>query len=96
MTDEISKMLTLSTAHVTKFTADMFHYNVHKSVLPVYYSKGEYGWLVHIHELDDDMSVLQYPTDIQELIAYARSLGCEWLCLDQDGPINPNLPSWEW
>lgn len=88
MTDEISKMLTLSTAHVTKETADA----INDGFDLVTFNKDEYGWFLHVatcHAKD-------LPSDLTAVVDYTKALGCEWLCLDRDGDVNPNLPTWEW
>lgn len=92
--DEIHKMLCLSTAHVSRETADDFENPVGMGTLPIFYEKREYGWFVVVSkdvETDKD-----YPADIVEVLAYARARGCTWIMLDQDGPVIDGLRTWEW
>lgn len=92
MTDEISKMLTLSTAHITKATADALN----DGLQIVTFNKGEYGWFWFLHLNAEPYSLEEISADLLTIVAHAQSLGCEWLCLDRAGPVNPNLPTWEW
>lgn len=90
--DAIRKMLDLSTAHLpeslgTDLTAE---YGV-----TAY--RTEYGFLMWVpddpSEVNDDASV---PSEVLIIQKYARALGCDYVLFDRDGPINPNLPTWEW
>ena len=92
MTDEISKMLTLSTAHIKAATSSDMEVQV--DGLPVFFAKDDYGWFVHVPTLEEMPP--NCPDDLEGVLAYARGLGCGWLCLDRDGDVNPNLPTWEW
>lgn len=93
---EISKMLTLSMAHITIQTAD----EMNKSVTGVesdidlcVYEKRGYGFFIHIP--DDWEDERDLPQDLQACVGLAAKNDCEWLCLDQDGPID-DLPIYEW
>jgi hypothetical protein len=99
MTDEISKMLTLSTGHITKATSELLE--LVTDDVPVNFSKGSYGWIMVVPSAPYGASGNTHdpptcPDDLKAVLAYARGLGCEWLCLDCDGDINLNLPTWEW
>jgi hypothetical protein len=98
--DEISKMLTLSTAHIRRSTSELLQFKTDD--VPFCFDKTDAGWIVLVSdkafgtkgvEIIDPLTV---PSDLKTVLAYARSLGCEWLCLDRDGDVNPNLPTWEW
>lgn len=93
MTDEIQKVLVLSTSHLTKATADLLTSGA--DGLPVFFDKGEYGWWVHVPERTKDLRD-ECPEDLRKVIIYAHRLDCCWVCLDRDGDANPNLPTWEW
>lgn len=78
---EIEKILVLSTGHIPEPTAD----------LPCdYYSHGGYGWLIYARQ-----QTPEYP-ELNILLELARSKDCHWLLLDRDGPIEPQLPTYDW
>lgn len=37
-----------------------------------------------------------FPPFVLAIQSYARSLGCDYIRLDRDGPIDPQLPTWDW
>lgn len=85
---EICKMLTLSTAHISKKTASIL-----KSNSPVVsYEKGRYGWFIYFGESDQE----HLPEDLARVIGFTRSCGCDWLCLDRDGEIATDLLVYDW
>lgn len=100
---ETCTMLTLSTAHIEKETAEMLKHQSVDSDLEydtintnlVVYSKADYGWWIHVADLDrDDVRLL--PCDLAACCMIAMRENCEWLCLDADGPIEDCLPMYEW
>lgn len=104
---DIAKMLTLSTVHVTKETSlllDAYLAAPQDGVKPEcdfdglsIYPKGEYGWFFYIHDaFDDPEAAAKLPTDLIEVVKFARGWGCDWLCLDCDAGDVDELPSYEW
>lgn len=102
---EISKMLTLSTAHITKETADKLDLDC-KPVSPEDYwqhsfcfdlglsifPKDDFGWFLWIPSADR----AALPDDLKQCIELALANGCDWLCLDSDGLIEKSLKTYEW
>lgn len=86
---EISKMLTVSTAHINKETAKMLDGDIDI----VIYDKGVYGWFIHI---PDDPEEYNIPQELLKLMKFAKDLDCDWLCLDSDGEILDYLETYEW
>lgn len=87
---EICKMMTLSTAHIRKETADYIVNNELAS------ASSEYMDIIYTHPctpLADD-----YPEDLLQCLEFARSHGCDFLRLDRDGEIYSDigLPIFEW
>lgn len=105
---EISKMLTLSTAHITKETADKLDFEYEDSTYDEYcensicfnggfslYRKDCFGWFIHIpHESMLDEPII--PDDLRDCFIFAKNNGCDWLCLDADGLIEKSLKTYEW
>ncbi len=88
---EISRTLTISTAHISQGTArliDMDAINIG------FYSRGESGYhitTVGWEEYQDEM-----PGDMKACVKFAAEHGCDWLCLDADGPVVHGLPTYQW
>lgn len=94
---EISKILTVSTAHITEKTAkelrnavEMMGSNIDMCV----YEKKGYGFFIHVP--DGWECECEIPSDLMDCIKQTRNNGCEWLCLDRDAEIESVLPVYEW
>lgn len=96
---EETRMITISTAHVTLGTLEAMHMIADGNdaddrgdhLFPPVYAKADYGFWVYTQsgydaEIYDDLSSCE---------EYARRHGAEWLCLDSDGPIVVDLPVYE-
>ena len=90
---EISKMLTVSTAHITKTTAELLDDGVRDLIV---YPKAEYGWFILIPSSDVIDSLHIVMSDLMRLLKLAKDLGCEWLCLDCDGEVLDYMTTYEW
>ena len=84
---EINRELVCSTAHIT------FEDSIMIGNLGCV-EACSYGWRLYV---GDDSDVFDGEiSNLKALAAIARSLDCVWLVLDQDGPIYPNMPTYEW
>lgn len=89
---ETTKMLVLSTAHITNYACNEF--------LPDYrhaYEKGDYGWFVLVPTddnpvTDDD----DLPCCLIDCLKRADASGCGWVMFDRDGPVEPSLQEFDW
>lgn len=89
---EINKMLTVSTGHISKETAELLDKdNIYGLVV---YQKDEYGWFIFLSEEDDYYAGI--PDELLKLIKFAKDLGCSWLCLDRDGDVLEYLEVFDW
>lgn len=86
---EISKMLTVSTAHINQSAKEKLDQNAYEAWRVIVYPKGDYGWFIYTAEAEGA------PPDLAMVMQFAKQNDCEWLCLDQDGPIE-DLPIYEW
>lgn len=102
---EIAKMLTLSTAHITKETADKLDYDCQPVAAEEYlehsfcfdlgisiFPKADFGWFLWIPIADRS----RLPPDLSQCVELALANNCEWLCLDVDGLIEKSLKTYEW
>lgn len=81
MTLEISKILTLSTAHITEATAKLMEHHCRRD---------EYGFFMSTH-------YVRWPSeDLVEVLKFARANGCDYVNLDRDGPVVDELPVYDW
>ena len=90
----ISKMITLSTAHITEETNQLLSKAADNTITNfsiTVYKKDEYGYFIYIS--DDTTNTL--PSDLTDLIIFAKELDCEILCLDRDGEILPFLKKYD-
>lgn len=99
---EISRMLTLSTSHITQKTAEELEqrpaqFNSFWSAWDhlAIYDKGSYGWWILVSELEY-AELNQLPEDLAACCRFAKQNDCDWLCLDCDGPVEEYLPTYEW
>lgn len=90
---EITKTLTLSTAHITKETATFLDSDPDNLIV---YKKGEYGWFINIDSEIFEEELTSIPYDLVTLIILAKENECSYLCLDCDGLIVEELPVYEW
>ena len=98
---EISKMLTLSTAHITVQAINELEEDADaKSAFgPVVYKKAGYGFFIYVPkdmELWEETKKEIRSKDILDVMEYARAAGCEWLMIDRDGPVEDDLTVYEW
>ena len=91
---EISKMLTISTGHVSKETAELLDYDNINGI--VVYQKDEYGWFILASSYNDYDLEEDLPKDLVVVLEFALSHGCEWLCLDCDGEVLDDLEVFDW
>ena len=94
---EISKILTISTAHISLIGAEYLDYEVETGTTElIVYEKGEYGWLILARYCDEDGYDSDVPKCIRDCIDLAKKHDCEWLCLDRDGEVVSELPNYDW
>ena len=93
--DELEKMLTISTGHVTHETAKLLASDAIPST--TVFAKGEYGWLIYIPDVMVDYVMPEHrPAELHAAMFLAHKLGCVWLVLDCDAPEIEELPTFKW
>lgn len=92
---EISKMWTLSTAHITRETDKwLTEQSMEPTVGLVVYEKtgGHFIYVPSYFEWNE----MDTPEDIDPIFATAIAENLDWICLDSDGPIDNGFKIYEW
>lgn len=89
----ISKMLTLSTAHVSTNTGAILD-SQHYSELIVY-EKECSGWFIYLGSESLQINLEKLPSDLRDVIMLALQNDCQWLCLDVAGEELAELPTYD-
>lgn len=88
------QMLMIATAHLSASTRQLLDKQEELGVL--YYPKGPWGWFCNVPALEDGVPICDdIPKDIRDCIAFAQSKQVQWLMLDEQGPVIPELPLYE-
>lgn len=91
----IEPMLVISATHLppalaTQIDAALADRTGEESVViheTIIYPHGGYGWQLHVSD-----EVSEHETPFKDLLALARSLSCNWILLDRDAEVHPDLP----
>jgi hypothetical protein len=90
MKNRFSRMLEISTGHVSKEGVDILT-DPNNSDVSVY-DKGDYGWIIFVEsEIDDKLE-----QSLKDILQYAKDHGCQWVMLDCDGIEIDELPIYDW
>lgn len=95
---EFTKMLTISTLHVSEETAKKLDATCDDAMaadhwMPPIYEKDGFGWFIFI-DTDVMKEYENIPADLKTVLTYAANCGCTWLCLDADADQIPELPTY--
>lgn len=91
----ITKCMEISTAHITEDTANKLgDVDTRGNITLSIYDKEEFGWWIFIDGCMNQNDSI--PDDLLRCIQYAKEEGCDWLCLDCDGEIIDELPTYDW
>lgn len=101
---EITKMLTLSTIHISKETASLlmkvckYKKELSLVIFPKSWQKEYYGWFIYVpEELTTDLETYNdVPEDLMKCLLFAKDLDCGILCLDGDGEVLDYLLKYHW
>lgn len=97
---EISKMLTVSTTHVTEATykALLLDNMRNEIMLPIYVKCAGYGQSFGLYIYLEPTCIEQgkIPEDLMPLVKLAQENNCNILCLDGDGPELDGYQTYEW
>lgn len=93
---EISKMLTISTSHVTEDAITELDKMVTTGHPYVTYEKGEYGYFIHVGNNNPMDMEMPLATSLMNVLEFAFKQGVEWLCLDRDAEEVDCLTVYDW
>ena len=97
---EISKMLTLSTSHVTEATLTKLEAEATDNNYPCLsvYKKEDFGYIIYIdkHAYNRDHAGDYLPGDLRTVVAFTIETECNILCLDCDGEELVCIPHYEY
>lgn len=89
----IRSFLDLSTAHLQPGDRQLLDHSADPACRDgLAVMTGTYGWLVHAAE---DRNCEELSDALWAIFEKARSLGCDYVMLDADAPIDPDLPVFE-
>lgn len=96
---EVTKTVTLSTAHISPRTREMVRRAISSDDLglPVY-AKGEYGWFLYLDKRTLKLNeICAYAPDLAQVIDWLWRLvpDAGILCFDSDGPEEEGLPKYD-
>ncbi len=92
----VRKMLDLATCHLpsSEFGDEM---NSWDGVIA--FPNREYGWILWVPDDPEEESADydgEVPAEVLRIQLYARQHGCDYVMFDRDGPVDGNLPTWDW
>ena len=88
----ISKMLTLSTAHLKPETRDFLILESIKGYYGLSVYSNEYGFFIYV---DEDNEFNNIPNDLSDCLQLAKDNDCEWIKFDRDELPIDNLKVYE-
>lgn len=103
----IEKTLAVSTGNVLESDCELLkeHSNQERLTTSVIaYEKGEYGYWIYVPQ-DDNEDMLQFIVSARKdgfsdpfivLMEHARKHECQWVMLDRDADVDPELQEYEW
>jgi hypothetical protein len=89
---EISRMLTVSTAHITLADNKKLSPKNPSSVISI--DQG-FGYLISIRDYTKK-ELAGYSAAFRKLLKIAAEQDCAWLSIDRDGPVHKHLKTFKW
>lgn len=90
----IRKFLDVSTIHLRPATLDRINSTAFPIHLPFYGGHTPDGFFAYVDDTVIGPSGDRIPPDIWKVMVHARSLGCEYVMFDADGPEIDALPQY--
>lgn len=96
---DITRVLNLSTAHITKNTAEtLCRCALNNDYIPLctVLEKGEYGWYVYINDSEEPDQIPDELSDIRDCVIFALKHDITCICFDRDADTVVGLPVHDW
>ena len=93
MTAEKQTVLVLSTNHLPEEVMGMLG---KESVLLQNHLIAPYVYGAFVWVPDASERATSLPEELARVMTYAGERGCQWVRFDSDGPLEDDLPAWEW
>jgi hypothetical protein len=95
---EISKLLTLSTSHMTDEDQKKLTKWERLGAYPMLILTHPYGWMFWAHEQEDGegVEILGLSEELGRCLLHALSLGCDYILFDRDASAVEALPTFDW
>ena len=90
-TKMISPILTLSIGHISEEDAKLLDTEETFSV-----GKFEFGYFVLLTSITRNKKLHEYSKAFRELINTALQADCQYICLDRDAELHPDLQVFDW
>ena len=90
---DLSKMLTVSIGHICTSTAQTLNdeaLGTTSNMMLSIAGWGGYGWFMWVPNDPEETEGL--PADLYHIFVYARKVGADYLLIDIDAVVNPDLP----
>ena len=98
---EITRCLTISTAHISKETEEKLKVESYQNNMCLcVYDRLDFGWWINVDDvarevLEDPSLAEDVPEDLVACLKLAVEHDCQLLCLDCDGLVVDDLPVYE-
>ena len=94
---EISKMITMSTGHISEETSKILR-DINNTLPISVYDKTGFGWFIYlpIDKTEDARILKELPKDLAMIFMFARHHMFDVICLDCDGNDIDELPIYDW
>ena len=94
---EFGKYLVLSTAHVRCSTGELLDgwAKLSATEQPLAVASTHYGWFIPTRPVEGEPAK-RLPAELPPILAFARTLGCDHVLFDSDGPTIPELTEFPW
>lgn len=94
---EISRMITMSTGHISEETSKILEDT--SNTLPIgVYDKTGFGWFIYLptDKTEDSKILKDLPKDLAMIFMFSRHNDFDIVCLDCDGSDIDELPVYDW
>ena len=89
----VRKFFDISTAHLTQETRDALDEG--HGPTPIFRHPDRYGWFIWVPDAPEIPEIEECPPDLMACILLARRHDCDYLLIDRDAELHPELTDYE-